>query len=214
MSGYRGYNNYRGRTSKGKIVLTVVLILVILVSIGFMVLQKYVVYDAAGTPQLMLPGRETEEPALPPEEDEELRERILETFRRLPNGANAAFYQQGALSFDEVAAAAVLPRARGQGTVDVVVATLVGVPGEELLQRLQDYFQQRREIAIIRSVRFVRIGRSRRGRRRRSGRDFRRRRDGRIMMLWRWRRGRRGRGRWRGGGLRRRVAGRIIRRVV
>lgn len=70
MSGYRGYNNYRGRTSKGKTVLTVVLILVILVSIGFMILQKYVVYDAAGTPQLMLPGRETEEPALP--EDEEL----------------------------------------------------------------------------------------------------------------------------------------------
>ena len=82
------------------------------------------------------------------EEDEELRERILETFRRLPNGANAAFYQQGALSFDEVAAAAVLPRARGQGTVDVVVATLAGVPGEELLQQLQDYFQQRREIAV------------------------------------------------------------------
>lgn len=71
MSGYRGYNNYRGRTSKGKTVLAVVLVLIILASIGFMILQKYVVYDAAGTPHLTLPGRETEEPTLP-EEDEEL----------------------------------------------------------------------------------------------------------------------------------------------
>lgn len=72
MSGYRGYNNYRGRTSKGKTVLTVVLILIILASIGFMLLQKYVVYDAAGTPHLMLPGRETTEPVLPEEGEEEL----------------------------------------------------------------------------------------------------------------------------------------------
>ena len=33
------------------------------------------------------------------EGDESLRERVLETFRRMPNGANAAFYQQEALSF-------------------------------------------------------------------------------------------------------------------
>ena len=71
MSGYRGYNNYRGRASKGKTVLAVVLILIILASIALMILQKYVIYDAAGTPQLMLPGREAEEVLLP-EEDEEL----------------------------------------------------------------------------------------------------------------------------------------------
>ena len=33
------------------------------------------------------------------EEDEALRQRVLETYRRMPNGANAAFYEQGALSF-------------------------------------------------------------------------------------------------------------------
>lgn len=71
MSGYRGYNNYRGRTSKGKTVLAVVLTLIILASIALMILQKYVVYDAAGTPQLMLPGQEAGEAVLP-EEDEEL----------------------------------------------------------------------------------------------------------------------------------------------
>lgn len=82
------------------------------------------------------------------EGDEELRQRVLETFRRLPNGANAAFYQQGALSFDQVAAAVVIPRPRGTGTVDVVVATSAGLPGEELLKELEAYFVQRREIAV------------------------------------------------------------------
>ena len=82
------------------------------------------------------------------EGDEELRARILDTFRRLPNGANAAFYEQGALSFDQVAAAAVIPRPRGVGSVDVIVSTLAGTPGEELLEQLQDYFDQRREIAV------------------------------------------------------------------
>ncbi len=82
------------------------------------------------------------------EEDEALRQRVLETYRRMPNGANAAFYEQGALSFGQVAACAVLPRQRGIGTVDVVVSTRAGVPEEALLAKLQGYFEERREIAV------------------------------------------------------------------
>lgn len=82
------------------------------------------------------------------EEDGTLRERVLETYRRMPNGANAAFYEQEALSFDQVAAVTVLPRNRGKGTVDVVVATQAGLPGAELLSQLTDYFEARREIAV------------------------------------------------------------------
>ena len=70
------------------------------------------------------------------ETDDALRARVLDTYKRLPNGANTAFYQQGALSFDQVAAAAVIPRPRGVGSVDVVPATLEGVPGQELLEAL------------------------------------------------------------------------------
>ena len=87
------------------------------------------------------------------ETDEALRERVLDTFRRLPNGANAAFYEQGALSFDQVAAAVAIPRPRGVGSVDVVATTLAGVPDEELLEQLQEYFEQRREIAVDVQVR-------------------------------------------------------------
>lgn len=82
------------------------------------------------------------------EGDEELRERVLETYRRMPNGANAAFYEQGALSFHQVAACAVLPRNRGTGTVDVVIATREGLPDADLLSQVQSYFEARREIAV------------------------------------------------------------------
>lgn len=82
------------------------------------------------------------------EGDEELRQRILESFQRLPNGANAAYYEQQAMAFDQVAAAQVISRPRGTGTVDVIVATLSGTPGEELLAELTAYFQARREIAV------------------------------------------------------------------
>lgn len=82
------------------------------------------------------------------EEDEALRSRVLETYRRMPNGANSAYYQQEALSFDQVAACTVLPKKRGKGTVDVIVSTPAGIPEDDLLAQLQDYFDQRREIAV------------------------------------------------------------------
>lgn len=82
------------------------------------------------------------------EEDGALRARVLETFRRLPNGANSAFYQQGALTFDQVVAAAVIPRPRGVGSVDVIPATLSGRPSQELLNEMKAYFDERREIAV------------------------------------------------------------------
>jgi uncharacterized phage protein gp47/JayE len=87
------------------------------------------------------------------EGDEVLRERVLGTFKRLPNGANAAFYEQGALSFDQVAAAAVVARPRGVGSVDIVPATMSGLPDKELLDQLQAYFEERREIAVDLKVR-------------------------------------------------------------
>lgn len=81
------------------------------------------------------------------EGDQELRERVLATFQRLANGANNAFYEQAAMSFDGVAAVTVLPRNRGVGTVDLVPAALEGEPDQELLDTLQAHFDRVREIA-------------------------------------------------------------------
>ena len=86
------------------------------------------------------------------EEDEALRSRVLETYRRMPNGANSAYYQQEALSFDQVCACTVLPKKQGPGTVDVIVSTLSGMPEDDLLAELQAYFEERREIAVKVSV--------------------------------------------------------------
>lgn len=66
MAGPRGYRNYRGRTPKGKIVLAVVLVLVILAAVTVMILQQHIVYDESGRPHLELTWRDE----TPSEEDE------------------------------------------------------------------------------------------------------------------------------------------------
>ena len=55
------------------------------------------------------------------ETDEGLRVRVLDTFLRLPNGANAAWYELTACRHAGVTSAKAVGRARGIGTVDVQV---------------------------------------------------------------------------------------------
>ena len=82
------------------------------------------------------------------ETDEELRQRILDSFQRLPNGANAAWYELTACRHEGVAAAKAVGKARGAGTVDVYVSAPDGIPSEKLLTELQTVFQKSREIAV------------------------------------------------------------------
>lgn len=82
------------------------------------------------------------------EADEALRARILASFRRLPNGANAAYYEQEAMSLAGVAAAKAIGRARGIGTVDVVVSAPTGAPSEELLETVERVLAEKRELAV------------------------------------------------------------------
>lgn len=82
------------------------------------------------------------------ESDEQLRGRILDSFARLPNGTNCAYYEQMAKAFEEVAAAVAIPKSRGVGTVDVVVATHSGVPEQELLSEIGRQMEENREIAV------------------------------------------------------------------
>ena len=82
------------------------------------------------------------------ETDESFRARILESYRRLPNGANAAWYEQTAMNYPGTAAARAVGRARGIGTVDVYVAAENGLPPAELLEGLREALQEKREIAV------------------------------------------------------------------
>lgn len=80
------------------------------------------------------------------ESDEDLRLRLLDSYRRPPNGANAAYYEQAALSFAGVAAALAVGCPRGVGTVDLYIAT----DGSDitLLTKVNRYLQERREISV------------------------------------------------------------------
>ena len=82
------------------------------------------------------------------ESDEALRRRILASYQRLPNGANAAYYEQEAMRYPGVAAAKAVGRARGIGTVNVVIATHAGVPDAALLAAVEADLQKKREIAV------------------------------------------------------------------
>lgn len=82
------------------------------------------------------------------ESDEDFRSRILASFRRLPNGANAAYYEKEALEIDGVAAVRVLPKNRGLGTVDVIISGEAGIPAQELLDSVQERLEETREICV------------------------------------------------------------------
>ena len=82
------------------------------------------------------------------ESDEALRGRVLASYQRLPNGANAAYYEQETMRYPGVAAAKAVGRARGIGTVNVVIATHAGVPDAALLAAVETDLQRKREIAV------------------------------------------------------------------
>ena len=82
------------------------------------------------------------------EGDEELRRRLLESYRSISNGTNRAYYLKEALAFEGVASAAVLTGRRGDCSVDVVVTGW----GEDLpaqtISAMEAHFQQAREIGV------------------------------------------------------------------
>jgi len=82
------------------------------------------------------------------ENDDSLRVRILKSYESLPNGSNKAYYESEAMNTDGVAAASVVPRSRGLGTVDVVISSPAGVPDENLINKVREKFQEKREICV------------------------------------------------------------------
>lgn len=87
------------------------------------------------------------------ESDDELRGRVTASFKSLQNGGNAAYYRSIAMNVEGVAQANVIPRARGRGTVDVVVASDAGVPSEQLVSEVSQALEARREICVDVDVR-------------------------------------------------------------
>lgn len=82
------------------------------------------------------------------ETDDELRARIVSSYRKLPNGANAAYYEASAMDIDGVEAVTVLPKRRGLGTVDIIIASADGVPTQSLIDAVDEKLQGQREICV------------------------------------------------------------------
>lgn len=83
-----------------------------------------------------------------PENDEELRERLLAACRNPAVGGSPGFYQNLALAQSGVGKARVLPVHRGNGTLDVVVYGNAGSLGENRIAALQKLFDGQRELGI------------------------------------------------------------------
>lgn len=82
------------------------------------------------------------------ETDEELRSRIIDSYKNISNGTNCAFYKDQVLKYDGIYSASVIPKERGVGTVDIYVGAKGGVPSDELISQIQSDLNKLREINV------------------------------------------------------------------
>lgn len=82
------------------------------------------------------------------ESDENLRDRVIESFKFASNGTNCAYYKTIATEVEGVAGAGVMPRGRGAGTVDVYISAEGSEVSDETLEAVQSKLSQLREVNV------------------------------------------------------------------
>ncbi len=82
------------------------------------------------------------------ESDENLRSRVLDSYKDISNGTNSVYYKRLAQSVDGVYSAGVYPRARGTGTVNVYVAAKGGPVTSAVLNQVQSIMDVSRELNV------------------------------------------------------------------
>ena len=82
------------------------------------------------------------------ESDEQLRERVIDSYRNIINGANAAYYRSVALSVDGVYSASAVGCGRGTGTVDVYACAKGSVLSAEIIDEIQALLDEKRELNV------------------------------------------------------------------
>lgn len=82
------------------------------------------------------------------ESDDLLRERIVESYRDIANGTNAAYYKALAQSVDGVYSAGAVGKVRGTGTVNVYVCARGGPVSAEVLAAVQSLLSEQREMNV------------------------------------------------------------------
>lgn len=82
------------------------------------------------------------------ETDEELRSRIIDSYKNISNGTNCAFYKDQVLKYDGIYSASVVPKERGVGTVDIYLGAKGSLPSDELVAQIQSDLNNLREINV------------------------------------------------------------------
>lgn len=82
------------------------------------------------------------------EPDKDLRERLIDSYRNIPNGTNSAFYKDCVLKYGDVYSASVVSRARGAGTVDIYVASRGGALSNDVMKNIQADINSLKEINV------------------------------------------------------------------
>jgi uncharacterized phage protein gp47/JayE len=82
------------------------------------------------------------------ESDDELRSRLVYSYRNINNGTNCAYYKELAESIEEVYSAGVAPKYRGTGTVDVFIAKQGAVADSSLVSKVQTLLSKEREVNV------------------------------------------------------------------
>ncbi len=82
------------------------------------------------------------------ESDDQLRNRILNSYKDISNGTNRAYYIEQAMSVSGVWSVGIEPRARGAGTVNVYIADRDGTAENELIAQVQSKLDEAREINV------------------------------------------------------------------
>lgn len=80
------------------------------------------------------------------ESDTELQKRIIDSFINASNGVNKAYYKNLCLAIDGVASVGVIPRNRGNGTVDIFLAGQNGTVSDQIVQQANNLLDTAREI--------------------------------------------------------------------
>ena len=125
MAGYgKSYSSYRGRSPKWKGILSAVLVLVIVISVGYLALERYIVYDETGTPHVQLPSVEKSEAQTPQKPHADL---VVEETPAEEVGEQLYFAPEVVITQEE--AAAVLASARGYDGAAITLKAATGRVG-------------------------------------------------------------------------------------
>ncbi len=83
------------------------------------------------------------------ESDEELRERVLYSYRDISNGTNSVYYKRLAESVEGVYSASVVPRVRGAGTINVYIAGKLNAPvNKDHITKVEELLYENRELNV------------------------------------------------------------------